>query len=371
MPTFFSDDIAIYHAYAENMLSGQIPYRDFVPEYPPLALLFFLLPKLLVRDPGYYSLAFQVQLVLCALGGLALVLNLRRTLTAGLIYTCGLLALLTLTFGRYDVIPAVMAFGAVSCFLQGQRRSAYVILALAALTKVYPLVLLPVFLAKEHDLRQGIRHTVALLATGLAGTLPFLLLSPSGFFAFVVYQGAREVHIESAANLLFLPLHWLFDYPLEVVYGHQSYGVTMPGEVFWRLGQTLLLAGVPFIAYWRARCSGPATIMEDALFALTAFLLANRVFSPQFLIWVVPFLPFVAPSISIAIIALNLLTEWFFQRYDRVIDLALVESFMVWLRNLGLLILWIVLLRWTDHGRRWQYWMTETTQLAEPVKLER
>ena len=366
MPNFFSDDIAIYHAYAENILSGQIPYRDFIPEYPPLALLFFVLPKLFVRDPNYYALAFQVEIVAFALGGLLLVIKLRRTMTAGLIYACGLLALTTLTFGRYDVIPAVMTLAAAIRFLHGQRLSAYVLLALATLTKVYPLVLLPVFLAKETDLRLAARHGAYFLLTGIAGVLPFVLLSASGFLSFVLYQGAREIQIESTANLLFLPMHWLFGYPVEVVYGHQSYGVTMPGEAIWQMAQTLLLAAVPAVVYWRSRQSTTALLMEDCVFALSAFLLANRVFSPQFLIWLVPFLPLVAPSLGIAIIAINLLTEWFFQRYDLVIELALVENLMVWLRNLGLLAVWILMLRWTVPRQYRRQWVREE---AEPVKL--
>lgn len=369
MPTFFSDDIAIYHAYAQNILGGQVPYRDFVPEYPPLALLFFLLPKLLVRDPHYYTLAFQAEIILCALIGLFLVLTLRRTLVAGLLYGCGLLAILTLTFGRYDVVPAVMTLGAAYLFWAGRRRNAYILLALATLTKIYPLVLLPVFLAKETDQRQALRHTADFVIVGVAVVLPFVLASPAGFLAFLLYQAAREVHIESSANLLFLPLHWLFGYPLEVVYGHQSYGVTMPGEPVWRFGQTLLLMAVPFAAYWRARRTDAGGLMEDSLFALTAFLLANRVLSPQFMIWLVPFLPFVAPGISVVIIALNLLTEWFFQRYEQVVDLALVENLMVWLRNLGLLTVWMLLLRWTPREGRRERWLATEAEPAEPIPL--
>src|SRR5437764_202798 len=54
---FFADgrmlDTPIYSGYAEHMKDGQLPYRDFVEVYPPLALPTFLIPGLVAGK--YFS----------------------------------------------------------------------------------------------------------------------------------------------------------------------------------------------------------------------------------------------------------------------------------------------------------------------------
>ena len=49
---------------ALKMLHGWIPYVHIATEYPPLALLFYLLPALFFRSLISYYIAFTVQLLL-------------------------------------------------------------------------------------------------------------------------------------------------------------------------------------------------------------------------------------------------------------------------------------------------------------------
>src|SRR5215813_2629878 len=46
----YSMTAIIYHRYSLNLMQGQMPYRDFSFEYPPLALLPIVLPRLI--KPG-------------------------------------------------------------------------------------------------------------------------------------------------------------------------------------------------------------------------------------------------------------------------------------------------------------------------------
>ncbi len=56
--------LAIYYDYATQALEGRVPYRDYLVEYPILAFVFFLIPRLLVSDRLGYRIAFGVQLLL-------------------------------------------------------------------------------------------------------------------------------------------------------------------------------------------------------------------------------------------------------------------------------------------------------------------
>jgi len=53
-----------YYGYTSQALSGKIPYRDFVFEYPVLAFPLFLIPRLLTSDFDSYRFAFVVEMFL-------------------------------------------------------------------------------------------------------------------------------------------------------------------------------------------------------------------------------------------------------------------------------------------------------------------
>src|SRR5207253_2694790 len=51
-------DIPVFRSYGDRVLAGDVPYRDFHPEYPPGAFLFFVVPSL--APERRYLLIFQL-----------------------------------------------------------------------------------------------------------------------------------------------------------------------------------------------------------------------------------------------------------------------------------------------------------------------
>ena len=52
----------IYYDYASQAVAGQVPYRDYLVEYPILTFPLFLVPRLLVSDFASYCIAFAVEM---------------------------------------------------------------------------------------------------------------------------------------------------------------------------------------------------------------------------------------------------------------------------------------------------------------------
>ena len=62
-----------YYGYASRALSGKIPYRDFVFEYPVLAFPLLLIPHLLTSDFDSYRFAFVVEMFLFDVAAIVLI----------------------------------------------------------------------------------------------------------------------------------------------------------------------------------------------------------------------------------------------------------------------------------------------------------
>src|SRR5206468_8697710 len=61
-------DTPIYQRYGDAIANGQVPYRDFVLEYPPAALPLFVVPSLLRSPDGDlsgYRRGFEAEMLVC------------------------------------------------------------------------------------------------------------------------------------------------------------------------------------------------------------------------------------------------------------------------------------------------------------------
>jgi hypothetical protein len=313
-------DTPLYHTYGENMRHGKLPYRDFFEEYPPGALPAFVLPAVL---PGasftLWSKALQWLLAACCIVFAVVTLRAARWRAALIGLTPALLG--QVTFTRFDFWPAALTAASVAAMVARRDRLAFALLAVAVSAKIYPVVLLPVFLLAlpRRDRTIGTAIFAAVLA---AVALPFATLGPGGVRYSVENLFRRPLQVESLGGSLLLVLHRVGGYTPHVVstYGSQN----LSGGAASALGLLTTLLGVAalvvvWVLFARSHRDARAVIAASAASVL-AFVAFGRVLSPQYVIWLVPALAVVARRWSLVLLGLvvGLTQVWSQGRYHDV-----------------------------------------------------
>jgi hypothetical protein len=282
-----------------------VPYRDFLVEYPPGFFLWTLPPALLTTSLDGYCLAFALWMALCATAALLVCLQLarrpafaraRRNLVA--LTTAATFAIGAIVTHRYDASVALLLCLAAWAAIQRRPVVLGIAIGLAAVTKVVPILVVPplaLWLLHQRRWRELRIASVAALVSSAAVAAPFAWVAGRALFESAGYHLVRPLQIESTAAALVA----LLDRPSVVVV--QSYGsVNLIGPT----------------AAWASRLSGMATpiaiaiayglgarrmlrldrddsALEHALLPamlapLIALMLTAKVFSPQYLVWILP-----------------------------------------------------------------------------------
>jgi Glycosyltransferase family 87 len=330
-------DVPVYQGYGDAIERGDVPYRDFRPEYPPLALVAFAVPSFLTKTEIGYARAFAVEMVVVGLVLIALAAVALRVLRRSghdvsvlglMLLGAAPLLLGSLLLSRFDLVPAALVLAVVVAVLQRRPVLASVVAGLAVATKIYPVVLVPILVAFEW--RRSGRRAAARVAALTGATvalvyLPFILLAPDGVAWSVWRQLSRPLQIESLGAALLLAGSKLTDASLTVVssYGSQNVDGWPAGiaAVATSLAQLTLLAAVWWLAA-RARDEGnrDEAFVLAAGAAVVAFVALGKVLSPQFLIWLLPLVALVSgrrglASMVLVASACVLTRGWFPDRY--------------------------------------------------------
>lgn len=292
-----ASDVQLYAHYAARMVAGEVPYVDIFIEYPPIAVVLFYLPRLVVPGSAYVA-AF-----LGAMGAVELAWKwlLWRRLTCDaqrgafvLLCTLAGAALYYTYLKRYDMVAAAATAGVLD--LAARRpasRIPWVLGALAASLKVYPVVLVPVLLlyGRQHGVgvwRQAAQlGTVACTAAAVQGAA-WGLWGPASL-SWWTYHHDRGLHLASTYSAVALAWRgWGTPLPIEVAFGSwqvaTGWAHACAQAAPWVTAAAL---GVTWAAYSR-RCRTPADLWRGAAASVIALLLCSKVFSPQYMIWLVP-----------------------------------------------------------------------------------
>jgi len=293
------------------------PFHALPLEYPPLSLVLFSLP--LVAPLHYYTVVFAILMALTVVFLYWLLLRYAQKGAALVFAIYLLIGAWALAESRFDLVPAALTLICVM-FAEGKRWTyAYIALAFAFLLKIYPLLFLPaLFIAEQQDAQRFHKPQQPLNLAYLPGelwqtlrgfrhwrwknTIIFfaILLGVTGIFSLLNFQGAvlsqlsyfvdRPVQIESTGSpILFLGAH--FGYPVQNVFSFGSYNVVSKLErrVEFSL-ELLFLVGYlyTFFVQWR----GKLDVTQACIAVLLVFIVTGKVFSPQYLIWLIPLLAY-------------------------------------------------------------------------------
>ncbi|MGZ3583864.1 MAG: hypothetical protein ACXWP6_14445 [Ktedonobacterales bacterium] len=322
-------DVDEYYQYAVDFWTTYPIFHRLPVEYPPLAIVPFSL-TLLPQVPLYHTV-YAIWMGLLVLLGYAGILRYggrgRALVYAGYL----LLGTAATLLARFDIVPALVTLAALWATERRRFGYAYVLLAAGVLLKLYPVFLVPVVLvahwqaamerarteegpgAEPPDLAAlPWRRAPFVAVRRVCGSYPFrrvargamlcgglvllgftgaFLLNPTGALSNFLYAGQRPLQVESTpASILWLGT--LAGIPAGPDYSFTSLNYVGVLDGALKPLSALALVGGCLWVYWRQYC-GRLTVGRAFAGVLCVVLVTNKLFSPQYLVWVLPVVAYV------------------------------------------------------------------------------
>jgi uncharacterized membrane protein len=373
-------DLSIYYQDSLQLVHGRLPYRDFALEYPPLALLPFVLPRLatfgLPIDFSGYVWLFLIQNALFSTLIALVIWQIRGLRAAGLalaLYTLLVAISAPLLPWRYDLFPALLTALALLCLVRQRPGWAGIWLGLGVAAKLYPAVLLLIF--GVYYLASKNRPALQRFMLGSAGTLaatllPFVLLAPGPLLEFLRYHELRGLQIESLPAGAIVLGHVLGITPARLEFNYGALHLASPlasAVLSWLPLIFIVLLGAVLascLARFREEQALNGHVTRESLVAysvaaLLVFIVTNKVFSPQYVIWLLPFAPLLRLRQASVLLAICTLTIMLFPfDYDHLLSMELLPVLLLNIRNLLVvaLLIWLLVERAPSSWRAGLAW---------------
>ncbi len=293
-------DIGVYKGIGDNVY-GLIKGAEGTigSEYPPPATILFLFAHVNPLHIGF-SNTWLLMVVLAIAGAGAYATYALRdprgwlipAAVAGTVFMTGP----ELVFGRYDVLVVtlmLLCFRARACNRFGHCAA---FLAAACALKVVPALLVPVLFATAP--RSQWKRMMLGFAAGLAASfaVPALAMGPrltaDNFVHMLQYHGEREVQLESTWSSVQMLMKTMVGMQAPVSMGHLSVNNADFGGTVMSIAKLLIVSmsvGAAVLALLRRK---HARFHADslALSVLAFSMAASPVFSPQYIVWILPLL---------------------------------------------------------------------------------
>jgi uncharacterized membrane protein len=259
---------------------------------------------------------------------------------------------------RFDLFPALLVMVALWAALDGRPGLAGFAIGLGVLAKLYPVAVVPALAIPwlfPLDVRRLARYGVALALTVGLVMLPFWLIAGSDAFAFLTYQAERGLQVESIGGGLAVLGGLLAGQPVEI--NHRFSSVQVEGafaDAWLAILPLLTLAGFGFLGIlgWRrvrrevaaGGAVSPATVATLAGAAILVLIATNKVFSIQYVVWIVPFAALLRGGrfwLALAVVALTMPIHPLL--YEGLVGQQALSILVLNLRNA----LFVALLGWT------------------------
>jgi uncharacterized membrane protein len=290
----YSDIPALYgiRGFADGLIPYvQIPEGGTPLEYPVLTGMFMWIAGLVTAAIAPVLYANDVTRAFFDVNVILLTPFLLITVIASALAVCrrawdaAMIALApTVILGatiNWDLIPIALTALAFLAWVRERPVASGVFLGLAIASKFYPVVLLAVFVLLAFRTRT-LRPTAALIGatagTWLLVNLPFAIANFEGWWHFYSFNSARGIDFGS------------------IWYAVTEWGVPrIPDDAINMVSALSFLALLCGVAYIALTVPRPPTIFALGFLVLAAFVITTKVYSPQYVLWLVPFAALARP----------------------------------------------------------------------------
>jgi uncharacterized membrane protein len=192
VPSYYTDIASVFYRDGIGTGAHLIPYYQFTFEYPVLiGFLVYLASSIRLYVPdfstamNFYVLTMDAVLYVFAIGTILLVYRMtnllgvekRRMWNAFLIAP----SFLMFTVYNWDIIAIFFATLSIYYYLKGGKVKSALSLGLGISAKIYPCMLIPVYMLEESNWKGRLRALLAPLAVFMILNLPFILANFSGW----------------------------------------------------------------------------------------------------------------------------------------------------------------------------------------------
>jgi hypothetical protein len=277
------------------------PLHTLPLEYPFLALIPF--SAVMFVSPAFYATAFAMFMAFVLTCIYVLLKRYRSSGSAIVFAVYIMLGNWATAEVRFDPITAALTLTAVILATRKHWKWAFALLALATLLKFYPVVLLPPLLIAQQQEHKGkdawttwsrwSGFAVFVAVCSLVTVVSLFLNVADTLYPFL-YFFSRPIQIESfPANFVWLGS--LLGYPAQYPFTYQSLNIVSAlSSKVGLLSDVLSIAGLLYICWLQWR--GKIDLFLSCLLALLIAIAFGKVFSPQFLIWVAPFVAYIGKN---------------------------------------------------------------------------
>lgn len=169
---------------------------------------------------------------------------------------------------NWDIWAIITMILAIYFFDKGKTRVSAIALAISIATKFFPLVLLlpiAIIYFRKKELPKFFQYFGITIGAWLAINIPFMIINFRGWSYFYEFNFSRGLGSASIFEIL----------------GIKIPGISIPNEVFYLLN--LLILGIVTAFYLLIKTN--LTVTEAAFFTMFAFILFNKQYSMQYIIW--------------------------------------------------------------------------------------
>lgn len=256
-PNIYSDLVSFWGR--TEVADGLIPYVDFVFEYPQLCGLMTYVSASLGRAPEAYYALMSFFLYLFTMGSAVLTYLLAKEsgFDTGRIYRYFLLApsMIIYLVYNFDIINAFFVLLALYTFQRGRTLLSAASIGLGVLSKLTPVLLIPIFAQKVKTWRRQLLFVVVAVA------IPVLVNAPLAAVSFENWWGGYQWHMDWG-----LENSWL-------VFLFPDPGSWDTAKI---LSQILMVLVVARVIVWKND-----NLKQKSFAMLGGFLLATYVYTPQ------------------------------------------------------------------------------------------
>lgn len=285
-------DLEIFYIRSSWIEKHILPYKDAWQEYPPLAVLSFAIPFLFIKSFIGFKIIYTILMIFCyillLLVNIKLLAKLNRPINY--IWLFFLPSVLFSVLNRFDILPALLGQASLYLLLNKKYKSSFLTLGLATLTKVYSIFfLLPylMFIKEQYSGRERTKKimigaVIFLIIILLATTLVAAFGGLSGLFNTITFTFRRA----AGSGSLYAFITGLF------IWHGKLFSRDLLLITYWDDFILSLLFMVPIVLaiiyVFKARIEKPRELISWMLLITLIFILFNRFYSTQWILWFLP-----------------------------------------------------------------------------------